>query len=481
VGERPTSDARRGWPLLGGAAALAAAFAIVAPAPFLGEDWIHLGAMGSVASLASALDPAREPLRPFQHGIFWLLAHSGWDPAGGALPAVARAFAFALHALACAAVYGLARTGGLGRGSAAVASALFAVFPNVKMLAWPAAIGSPGRVALELVGLLLFARRLGGGAAWTGAGALAAFALALGFHESAFLLPVLVLAWAASAGTGGLRAGLGRAAAALRDPFVFAALAVAIGHVVHLAFFRPQRHHGFNRLASFPANGVKASLSLAPEWLREIGVEGLRGHRGTIGWIAGVTVLALVALTFALALRRGGLARFAALAALLDLGLAVVAVGFVQRYACLAAACLALPLAAWARSRSGAAVVIVLAASWAADSAHDALEFRAAGRAALRVAADARALRAELGAAPAMLLDLPDMVGSEQDVPFFAEPLLAAYGAAGPWRLARTRPFRTTTSVELVDDARIDAALAAGVRVFEFDGRGLAERRRAGR
>jgi hypothetical protein len=445
--------------------------------PFLSEDWTQLAALREVGTLGAALDPAREPLRPFQHAFFWLLAHCGLDPAGSLLPALARSAAFALQALSCAAVVGLARAAGLSTARSALALVLFALFPAVKALAWPAAIGSPGRVALELVALLLFVRRLQGARAATGALGLLAFVLALGFHESAFLLPAAVVLWAGCVGGATLRAGIERARAALRDPFVRAACLLAVLHVVHLAFLRPQRHHGAKSLASLPANGVKAALSLAPEWLREIGVEGLRGHRGTAGWIAACAALLVVLLAFALALRRGGLLRFAALSTALDLALPVVGAGFVQRYACLAAAFAALGLAAACATRRAALPVLALALCWAADSATDALEIRRAGAVSLQVAADARAARARVGPGTAIaVVDLPDMAGAEEDVPWFnwgAALFLEAHGAAGPWVPWRTRAFRTTSDVELVDPARPARAGAAGTPVLRFDGRGL--------
>jgi hypothetical protein len=306
---------------------------------------------------------------------------------------------------------------------------------------------------------------------------LACFALALGSHEGAILLPAIALVWAATAAGGTWRQDVLRGFAALRDPWLLGAFALSTAHVVHLALLRPQRHHGVKSLDALPANVVKAALSLAPEWLREIGVEGLRGQRGALGALAGGLVLLLVAVAFVLALRRGGLLRFAALAIALDLSLAVVGAGFVQRYAGLAAAFAALGLVAWARTAGRALCVAALAAFWAHDAAGDAREIRRAGGVSLSVAEDARAARARAGPwAPIAIVGLPDMAGSEADVPWFnwgAAEFLAAHGAAGPWILWRERPFRTSSDVQLVTPAEVERVRAAGVPVLEFDGSGL--------
>ncbi len=457
---------------LGSCAFLALLWFVVAPVPFLSEDWTQMEHLAGAPTLASALDPAREPLRPLQHAFLWALAHSGVDPTTW-LPGAARAVAFLLHLVACLAVWGLARRARLGATGAAVALVLFAVFPNVKMLAWPAAIGSPGRTAFELVALYFLVRRVQAGRARDGWFGLLALAVALGFHETALLLPAILITWVGCIGADNLRAGVRRVLASLRDPFVLAACAIGAAHLVHLLFFRPDRVHGAKDPGALPANFVKAALSLAPEFVREIGVEGFRGHRGTFGFAAAGLVLALVAALAVWSLRRGGVARFAVLAVAIDLGLAVLGAGFVQRYACLASAFVALALAHGVVKAQGVSsrgtlaprVVLVVGALWLFDAARDAFEIRTAGQAALRLATAALVIE---DASPLAIVGVPDMIGAEEDVPFFnwgGVSFLRAHGLRGPVELLRERAFRTNSDQVLVDAARLRALRAAGVDV----------------
>ncbi len=455
----------------GTVAFLALLWVLVAPVPFLSEDWTQMEQLGRVDTLLGALDPAREPLRPLQHAFLWTLAHCGLDPAGW-LPAAARAVAFLLHGIACWAVWQLARRAHSSPLAPLVALMFFALFPNVKMLAWPAAIGSPGRTAFELVALLYLVRRHQDGRPRDGWIGLAALALALGFHETALLLPAILLAWIACVGAESIASGVRRALAALRDPFVLAACAMGAAHLVHLLFFRPGRVHGAKDFSAIPANVVKAAFALAPEIVRDLGVEGFRGNRGTIGFVAAGVAIAGVVVVALVLLRRGGLARFAVVAIALDLGLAVAGAGFVQRYACLASAFLALALAEWSRAakpalRTGLGALALL---WAADSIRDALEIRAAGRGALALADEVRSLG---GARTLAIVGVPDMVGAEEDVPYFnwgGTLFLRAHGVAAPVELLRERTFRTNSVQELVDRARLDELRAADVDVRRWTG-----------
>jgi len=433
------------------AAWLVILFGTTASVPFLSEDWTQLELARGFDSIVGSLDPAREPLRPLQHAFLWCLAHCGLDPAGS-LPGIARAVGFALFAVACGAVVLLAREAGLASRAAGTALLLAAAFPNVKSLTWSAAIGSPGRVAFELLALLFLVRRARGGPAWTGIAGIAAFVVASGFHESAFLLPAILLAWLACVGQTSLREGLARATAALKDPFVLATCLIAAAHVLHLAFFREGRVHGAKDLASLPANVAKAILALAPESIREIGIEGLRGNRGTLGTVAACVAVACVVSVFVLALRRGGILRFAALAIALDLGLAAGTAGFVQRYAILASAFAALGLAAWASTRPRFVVVAVLGASWAYDALVDAREIRRAGRGAVALADEVR--RAS-DTAPLSIVGVPGLVGAEGDVPYFnwgGTLFLRAHGVTRPVTLLRERMFATNSDQTFVDD-----------------------------
>lgn len=449
---------------------LALLWTIVAPVPFLSEDWTQMAQLARVDTFLGALDPALEPLRPLQHAFVWTLAHCGVDPTSW-LPAAARAFAFLLHGVACLAVWGLARRAGVGAVGAFVAAILFVTFPNVKMLAWPAAIGSPGRTAFELVALFFLVRRVQTGSARDGWVGIAALVVSLGFHETALLLPAILLAWIACVGAPSLAQGIRRAWTALRDPFVLGACALGAFHLVHLLFFRPGRVHGAKDPAALPANFVKAALSLAPEFVRDIGVEGFRGNRGTIGLVAAGLVLALVAFVAVVLLRRGGVARFAIVAIAIDLGLAVMGAGFVQRYACMASAFAALGSTQWAFSRanrSGRVAIAILGIAWLYDSARDAVEIRRAGRAAETLAAE---VRAAPGTGLLAIVGVPDMIGAEADVPFFnwgGELFLRAQGVTRPVELLRVRAFRTNSDQTLVDADRIHELQSNGVEVLAW-------------
>jgi hypothetical protein len=441
---------------------------VVAPVPFLSEDWTQMDQLGRVGTLAGALDPAREPLRPLQHAFLWVLAHCGVDPAGAALPAAARAIAFLLHGVACWAVWRIGRRAGIGPFAPILALILFAVFPNVKMLAWPAAISSPGRTAFELVALLFLVRRVQEGRARDGWIGLAAFAIALGFHETAMLLPAILLAWIACVGAPTLANGTRRALASLRDPFVLATCAIGAAHLAHLLWFRPERVHTAKDMAALPANVVKAVLSLAPEIVRDVGVEGFRGHRGSLGFVAACVAIGFVAVVAGMLLRRGGLARFAVIAVAIDLGLAVMGAGFVQRYACLASAFAALGLADWATTSANRPARFALAlvgVLWFTDSFIDAMEIRAAGAAAESLAVQVRELD---GDGPLAIVGVPGLIGAEADVPYFnwgGALFLGAYGVTRPLELLRERSFLTNSDQTLVDQAGLRALDAAGVDV----------------
>lgn len=448
---------------------LAILFGITASVPFLSEDWTQLELGRGFDSVFGAMDPAREPLRPLQHAYLWCLAHCGLDPAGS-LPTIARGVSFVLFAVACGTVVLLAREAGLVQRAIGVALLLAVFFPNVKALSWAAAIGSPGRVAFELVALLFLVKRARGGPAWHGIVGVTAFVVASAFHESASLLPAILLAWIACVGCESLRQGIARAWTALRDPYVLATCAIAAAHVLHLAFFRPGRVHGTKDLASIPANVAKAILALAPESVREIGIEGLRGHRGAIGTVAACVAVACVVAVFVYALRRGGMLRFAALAIALDLGLAAGTAGFVQRYAILASAFAALGLAAWATTRTRFAVVAVLGATWAYDAYTDAREIRAAGRGAIAVAAE---LRGSSGTAPLAIVGIPGMIGAEGDVPYFnwgGTIFLRAHGVARPVTLLRERVFATNSDQTLVDETGLRDLREKGVDLRRWRG-----------
>ena len=438
--------------------------------PFLSEDWTQLAEMKGVPTLLGALDRHLEPLRPLQHAYFWLLAHvfEGrlTDPA---VVGLAHGLALALHAVSCVLVYKLAREMGLGILGALAAAWLFAMFPNVKSLAWPAAIGSPGRVTCELLALVCWLRHAKTRSAASGALGLTAFVLALGFHESAMLVPVFVAAWLVFGLGASPRAGVADLLRRWRDRWFATLAALTAVYVVHLAFLRPERHHQLKSLAALPANFVKAALSLAPEFVRVPAVDGLRGEPGSWPFLAGALIV-LAAVTFAgYVFTRNAFARFIVVAIAIELALPMIGAGFVQRYAYLASAYAAIGVARWYASAPRGvreAAVLALGLCWAFDTQVDRADVREAGLAARRLVATAREQRAVIGpGVPIAIVDASDMAGTEEDIPLFnwgADFMLAAHQVDGPWLFWRTRAFRTSTNFEFVDAARIEEARRTG-------------------
>jgi hypothetical protein len=449
-------------------------FASVAHTPFLSEDWTHLEEMRPVTSFFAALDPRVEPLRPFQHAFFWVLGHCGADPAGAGLPFAAHAFAFALHVASCVLVYLLAREAGLRGGGPWMAAALFAVFPNVKAIAWSAAIGNPGRVCFELAALLALVRHLDLPRARRGAFALVAFVLALCWHESAMILPAIFVLWIVFVSGETWREGLVKLRAAARDPWLCAFFVASLLYVVYL-FLRPERHHGAKSLDSLPANLVKATTALLPEDLRTLIVDGFRTHGGASFVLAAVLFAGLVIAALYCAWR-SRCARFVLFAVAVELFLPALGAGFVQRYAYFASALVAIGLAVWIVNRGGAARWIILfwlGGMWFRDAWADARDFHTLGHRIPRWIQDWRDARAEVGAGvPIAIVNPTDMYGAEADIPLFnwgLDYMLAAHHVPGPWLLWRTHPYHTSTNVELVDEARVLAARRANSPIlYEF-------------
>lgn len=432
--------------------------------PFLSEDFTHLAEAQRATSWLAAFDLAREPLRPLQHVFFQLLAARP-DVAPGA----ARAVSFVLHASAIALVYAIARELALGRVTASVAALLFAVFPNVKGIAWSAAISTPGRACFVLAAFLAFLRWRRTRSRAAAACALVAAAVAAAFHENALVIPVACVAWVcASAPDGGLRARVRAAWDGLRSPLVLALACAFAAYALYLAFLRPERHHGLKSFDALPANAVKAALCTFPELVRANVVEWLRAHDGGAARAAAAAgALAFAAAAFAIVARGPALARFAVCAVAADLALPALGTGFNQRYAYLSAAWIALALASWATTSARARIAAwVLGVLWAFDSAIDLGEYRAAGHVARHELEQAAVVRARAGATRTIVfLDPTDVWGRERDIPVWNWGLpeaLGRAGTAGAWRFWRTRAFHTGTHVELVDAARVRAETESG-------------------
>ena len=421
-------------------------------------------------SWTACFDPELVPLRPFQHLYFFLVAHTEAQPWAARLPA------FALHWGSCALVMVLVRQLGGTTAGAAIAGALFVLAPNVKSLAWVAAISAPGRVFLVLAGLASFVRAWSSRSTAFAALASACFALALCFHQSAVVFPGL----AALAVLFLLPAREGSAVRVrgLLDARIVLPTALAAVYLV-LLYLRPQRYNRITGLDFLPASGVKGVLALVPEGLRHPAIEGLRGAFGLPGQLCGAAAVGLVAVAAIGMLARGGsVGRFTVLAIGLDSVLPILA-GYHQRYAYLASAFVAIGVglglarAQTARLRS----VVVFTATllgllWGADLVRDTLEVRRAGAVVRRLISQATAERAQVGPeAPIAIVDLPDMAGRELDIPVFNwgfRQALLASGVGGPWVLLRTQPFRTTTDSRLVDQAELDR-IAGELPTWAYD------------
>lgn len=462
-------------------AAIAVTWAIVRDAPFLSEDWTHLAEARGDAGWTSAFDLAREPLRPLQHLLFHVLALDPGIPNATA----ARALSFVLHLGACALVFALALelAHGAERKTVAASGAalLFTLAPNVKGIAWSAAISTPGRALFVLLGLVCFARALRTCSKPAALGFVGSFVLALLFHESAIVLPALCLAWAAVSEERTLRlVERARAAlAALRRPELALVAVATLAYVLYLAFLRPERHHALKSVESLPANAVKAALALFPELVRANVVDFLRAHPGAVGLAAGAALFAaLSVLAWGILVRGSRLARFALVAVALDLVLPTLGTGFNQRYAYLGSAFAALALAEWAaRTARPVALLFVLGlgGAWALDSLTDAEEYADAGRRAQRLLITACLARVSTPEPkPVAIVDPPDVLGAERDLPVFNWGLAEALDRGGCGRafvLWRTRTFATSTDVELVTPERVRAAEERGeVVIVRGDG-----------
>lgn len=437
------------------AAAVAATYLAVADLPFFSESHNHLHLARQTDGWLSALDPAREPLRPLQHLFFWCLAALDLGPAAARVPA------FAMHLASCFLVALLARQLGASPAGAWLAAALLALAPTVKSLAWVAAIGTPGRGLFVLLALVSFQRWRERPSPAAGATCFAAFVLALGFHQAAIVLPglLLLLVWTSldPAAGRGPRARL----AVLRDPLVLSVLVVAVVYFAYQTWFREQRYNRL-QLARLPSNSVKASLAVAPEALRSFVVDGLRGERSAVGAVGAAALLvAWIGMAARLLLRGHPVTRFAVAAIALDALLPVVLSGYDHRYAYLSLALAACALGAWwgrawsARPGWRSAVPAVLLLGIAAlDQARDVLEYRLAGGVARAIVVGAAEERARVGPDRAIaVVDVPDMAGDERDVPVFNWGFPFAMereGSPGPWLLLRTRPFHTSTDFRLV-------------------------------
>lgn len=462
-----------------------ALFASTASLPFFSEDLSLQGRVAAYESAWQIFDPAQVPFRPLQHGFFYLLY-----ALAPVEPWIARIPGFVLYFLSALLVADLARQLGCSRRGTWIALVFYLCFPSIKSLAYVAAINAPGRVTCILAGLCLFMRHLERPSARTGIGLLAAQILALGFHQAGVVLvpACFLIAWGLEGAP--ITSGWATVGRRLREPWLVALFVLALGYALAMSFLWAQRYPQ-SHPAAVLANFARASLALAPETVRHPAIEGLRQRMGTAGFVFGLATLAYAWLAYLVTLVRARpLSRALFLAAGLDLLLPAVSVGFLVRYAQLAAALCGCAagrvfdrLIAERRELSmrnaGLAILLVC---WAYDTAFDVAEYRHAGVVLRRVLGQAAEARARLGPDVTIaLVDLPENWGRERDIPLFnwgTRRALVLDGSPGPWDVLRTKPVMGSTEAELISPealARLAEERPHAVLVYDPAGERLEE------
>lgn len=470
-----------GLPALCVLAVVAATWAAVAGLPLLSESYTQLALVDRFAGPLAAFDPTLVPFRPLQHLAFWVFEH-----AAGGDPAVGRAVTFGLHALSALLVFAITRRLGAPARGAWVAMLLFLAFPTAKGLTWVAAISGPARTCCLLWivwATIVWSQRP---SRTLGAGLCVVFALALGFHQSSIVAPAIFFLGLVALTPGTARERARAAFAAVRHPAIGLLVLGGVGYFVYVGALQQRSYHGIVQKGAIAANVAKATLSLAPEWLRLPALEGLRDAEDRAGFVGGALAVACLLATWACGLVRGtGAVRWLLVLVPLDLALPVLTTGFVGRYAHFAAAMVAIVLGV-RFVRAGPAfpgrlqrlAIAGLGMAWAVDHVVDVRELREAGAVAGRLLADAAAARE---AAPPggtiVLVDAPDHMGSEDDIPVFnwgLEVALSRRGVPGPWRLLRVDPCWTTSDHTALGEEELARAVAdPDLRVLRYDaGRG---------
>jgi len=361
-------------------AVVALQYSMAAGLPFFSEDYTQITLAATHTSFRDALSLDLVPLRPLHH-LFTYWEHKF----AHGVPAVARIPGFGMHLGSCFLVYVLARKLGVGALGAAVAMVLYVTFPNGKSLVWTAAIGWPGRQFFLLASLVAFLHNVRKPSLLAALGCVACFIAALGFHQGAFLLPVFAAALGLCVAEPDSRWSLPALARRLRDPLLLGLILLVGAYLVYLVLLRENRHTEVRDLAALPANLVKSSLSLFPEWYRQFVVQGLRGSGASFAAAASAFLL-VPALLSALLWKGTPLLRCLTLLVAVELALPAVTTGFVHRYAYFASALVACGLghavaASAARRRAfAAALVVLLASQWAYDSHRDLRDYQEAGR-----------------------------------------------------------------------------------------------------
>lgn len=446
--------------------AVVSTWATVAGLPFFSESYIHLERGAQLHGIFASFGGDLTPFRPLQWAFFQFLTSTGLDD-----PAIARAFTYGLHFVNAVLVMLLVRAFGGSRNACLLTVLVFLAFPSARCLVWVDAISGPGRATFMLLGLLCIQRYSVSGRTLAALGALAALLVALAFHQSAMLLPFLFLLLFALERSREMGSswfgGLGRA---LRDPWILAGIAVSIAFAVYVGAVREGRHHGLKQVAAIAANGVRASLALAPEWIRVLGVDGLRGEDGAFGMVVGGgVVLGAVAFFLWIVAKTAPLARVLLLGSAADLVLPVISVGFVLRYAYFSAALVAVALGVTfhanlgrpERQRRLVLGVLALVVFWSRDHYVDLRDSREAGQVVEEVLAATARAREALGTEDVItLVDVPAYWGAEQDLPVFnwgLTPAIRRFGVGGRWVAMRTFDTWTSSEQQRIEPATLEA------------------------
>ena len=428
--------------------------ASVANLPLLSDDHAHLATVAPFDSWRDAFDPSLVPLRPGQWWTFHALVDAA-DASG------ARWFALALLAGSAALVFRITRALGGTNAGAAAAVLLFCTFDHVTNLAWPAAIGWPGRTFGLLLGLHGYLSHLKRPGVVPAIQALLGVGIALAFHQSA----VIFAAWcAAAAWSIDGRAVLQRR---IRDPLTWG-VALWIGaYVLYVMAFRETKGHAGSPLAALPASLLRAGTWWLPLPVRHFVDEAFRARDGWL-LLAG-PLAALGPAIAAYGIWRGGAGRLLALAIVADVTFSAVFAGFRPRYAPTAAALAATWVGVAAGDVRGRTRVVVagVAGLLALTTVARIATFRDAGDLASRIVAAAESAdRAAPPGATLVLVDVPGELDRDLSVPVFRYGLREALRARGidraieSWAVDRDRvaePSRSASSEEL-RNARDDPA-----------------------
>jgi hypothetical protein len=427
--------------------------------PFFSDSFSHLDMTSRFGGMLDIFDLDLIPLRPLQHAWFYIL--QGIE---GVHPGLARLPLFAMHLLACPLLWLLMREFGCSRRSCAIGVAAFLAFPSAKSLLWVAAVGWPGRLVATLLTCWLFLRHDRRPSKITGLGLVLSFVIALGFHQSAVMLPAWLILLVAMQEDFSLKPTLERSLRLMRDPWFLSVLLLATSFAVYVAFLREARYHHV-MIQSIPANGARALFCIAPEFIRHPCVEGLRGQSGLWGYALGGGASLLMGGGLLLLLWRGSeVVRFLVLAMAMELSFPVMITGFSHRYAYVSAALMAVLLAIWWQSRQGGnwrlALVIALCCAWTYDQFTDLAEIRAAGAQSERLLGQLVEAGRQGGRNSAVVvINAPYVAGAERDFPVFNYGMrhaLQRRGGSNPWVLVNTAKLSFGTDFKTVTQEELD-------------------------